>query len=259
MADARVKALILAGGVSWTGDPVALLRLGNRTLLQITTDALTQLSFLTTIGVVGPKEVLDQAPPTFVKVAAAKSLWDNVFLGCRALDLSRDEWVLLCAVDMPFVTAQALERFFALARERSADLTYLAVPLDSVKRLLGNDQVHRTFARLKEGILTGGNVFLLRGRCLTALDLVAQKALNSRKSLWRLALLAGPQLILKFVTGQLSVKDLEKRAENILRHSCYGVVADLPEIAFDIDKPADYELARKIVNQKNFRFGSGTD
>jgi hypothetical protein len=78
---------------------------------------------------------------------------------------------------------------------------------------------------------------------------MAQKAIRWRKNPIRLGSLIGWRILWRFLVGQLSVQELERRAEQLLGCRCKAIVADLPELAFDVDKPEDYALAQRLSSR----------
>lgn len=259
MVSQIVKAVVLAGGTAaWSDEPKALLIFDGVPLILRVVNELQSLPSISQIAVVGSDPVLSilpDLPKPCIKVQAKSDLWTNTQLGIKAVKPEPNDYLLLCAADMPFVTMESLREFLNEAMETCADLTYLAVPLSSFQRILTAEKFHRTSAKLREGILTGGNLLLLRARALPNIAAFAERAIRSRKSLWQLGQIAGWRLLLKWLLSLLpivgnafliSVNELEKRGEELLGCSCKAVIADLPELAFDIDKPEDYELAQSI-------------
>jgi molybdopterin-guanine dinucleotide biosynthesis protein A len=243
-------ALVLAGGkVSWSATPKASLPIADGTLLSRTLDALQAIPELRTIAVVAPSELLPTIPAPFLPISASDDLWANVLKGLQALQPEPSDLLLLCAADMPFITAEAVRRFLKAAWESDADLVYLAVPLAAVQTFCGDEKVHRTAVRLRDGELTGGNLLLVRVAILPSLREWAQKAIRWRKNPIRLGSLIGWRLLWRFLVGQLSVQELERRAEQLLGCRCKAIVADLPELAFDVDKPEDYALAQRLSSR----------
>jgi hypothetical protein len=53
--------------------------------------------------------------------------------------------------------------------------------------------------------------------------------------------------IVKFLTKQLSLRELEQRASEILGHSGVIIISPYPELSNDIDKPSDLQLAEKTI------------
>ncbi|MFA0750610.1 MAG: hypothetical protein SLRJCFUN_001013 [Candidatus Fervidibacter sp.] len=247
-------ALVLAGGkVSWSAIPKASLPIADGTLLTRTLDALQAIPELRPIAVVAPPELLPTIPAPFLPVPASEDLWANVLKGLQALKPEPSDLLLLCAADMPFITTEAVRQFLKAAWVSGADLVYLAVPLTAVQTFCGDEKVHRTALRLSEGELTGGNLLLVRAGILPSLHAWAQKAIRWRKNPLRLGSLIGWRLLWRFLIGQLSVRELERRAEQLLHCRCKALVANLPELAFDVDKPEDYALAQRLVRCLNHR------
>ena len=250
VAQSVTYALVLAGGkVSWSAIPKAALTIADGTLLSRTLDALQAISELRTIAVVAPPELLPTVPVPFLPLPASEDLWANVLKGLQALKPEPSDLLLLCAADMPFITADAVRRFLKAAWDLDADLVYLAVPLVAVQTFCGSEKVHRTAVRLSEGELTGGNLLLVRAGILPSLHEWAQKAIRWRKNPLRLGPLIGWRLLWRFLVGQLSVGELERRAEQLLGCRCKALIANLPELAFDVDKPEDYAFAQRLASR----------
>ena len=261
VASQSVKAVVLAGGVvTWANAPKALLTIDGSPLILRVFNALQDLTLVNQIVVVGTRPVLSVLPdfsPKLVKVEAGSDLWTNTQLGIKAIQLEPDDYLLLCASDMPFVTRESLQSFLDAALKTGADLAYLAVPLSSLQRFFGSEKIRRTSARLKEGVLTGGNLFLVRAKALPNIMAFADQAVRYRKSRWKLGTIAGWRILGKWVLSLLpiigraflvSVDEIVKRGEELLGCSCKAIIADLPELAFDVDKPEDYELAKNLIS-----------
>lgn len=258
-----MKAVVLAGGATtWSGEPKALLATNGIPIVLRLVNELQSLPSITQISVVGAETVLSilpEFPKPCVKVPATSDLWTNTQLGIKAVQPEPEDYLLLCAADMPFVTAESLLKFLDEALGTGADLIYLAVPLSAFNRFCASEKFHRTSAKLREGILTGGNLLLLRAKALPNIAAFADRAIRSRKSLLQLGQIAGWRLLFKWLLSHLpivgnafivSVRELEKRAEELLGCSCKAIIADLPELAFDIDKLEDYELAKSISERR---------
>lgn len=248
MGNQTVSVIVLAGGIAeWSNTPKALLNVGSETLLERTVRVLQNVPTVARIAVVAPPQVLETLSSPVLKVPAQGSLWANTVAGIDALSPKPDDYLLLCAVDMPFLTANSVQVFLTEAISANADLSYAAVPLEALHHFLNTDKVHRTSATLREGVFTGGNVFLMRVKALPNVARLAQEAIRRRKNPLWLGQLAGWHLILRFLLRRLSVRDIEVRAEELLSCRCKAVIADLPELAFDVDKLEDYELAKSLL------------
>jgi len=255
-----VKAVILAGGVAhWVSEPKALIKVNDIPVILGIVNALQKIPNITKIAIVSSPEVFSVLLQleNFIQVQASSDLWANTQFGIKAVEPEQDDYLLLCAADMPFVTSASIEKFLELALGTDADIVYLAVPISAFERL-GLSGISRTSANLREGVLTGGNLLLVRAKVLPNINALAEKTIRYRKSLWQLGKMAGFRLLLKWLLSHLpivgnaflvSISELEKRAEELLGCRCKAVIADLPELAFDIDKPEDYELAQSVSSK----------
>lgn len=105
--------------------------------------------------------------------------------------------------------------------------------------------VVRTYARLREGVFTGGNIFMIRvavvDRCLA----VARKLVANRKSVLAQARLFGFNILWKFITRRLTIPDVEARFQDLLGVRGKAIISEYAEIGVDVDKPSDLKLAEK--------------
>jgi hypothetical protein len=126
---------------------------------------------------------------------------------------------------------------FVLERAPEAALVYPIVPKEAVEaRFPGN---RRTYARLKEGTFTGGNLLLLdKALFFQALPL-ARRVVALRKRPLALARLIGLDILLKLLLGRLSLPELEARARRILGVEARALVTPYPEVGVDVDKEED--------------------
>lgn len=263
MVSQSIKAIILAGGMAqWVGKPKALLVFNDIPVVLHIFNALQKLSIVKKIAIVGYPEVLSVLPENCIKAEASSDLWANTQIGIKAVEPEGEDCLMLCAADMPFVTTSSLEAFLKEALKTGADIVYPAVPLSAFQRL-GLSGVSRTSLRLREGTFTGGNLFLIQAKVLPNIFALADKAIRSRKSLWQLGQIAGWKLLFKWLFSHMpivgnaflvSVNELEKRGEELLKCRCKAVIADLPELAFDVDKPEDYELAQIALAKNSQKF-----
>jgi hypothetical protein len=113
--------------------------------------------------------------------------------------------------------------------------------------------MRRTYARLKEGSFTGGNLMRLDPELFFQAEPLVKRLIALRKRPLALARLVGLDVLFKLLVGRLSVAELEARAERLLGVPVKAVVAAYPEIGVDADKPEDLpfferELEAKVAN-----------
>ncbi len=160
----------------------------------------------------------------------------------------RGEQVLILTSDIPLITAEALGDFLQKCRERKADIYYSLVPREIIE---GKYQgVKRTYVRLKEGTYTGGNVVMLDPKVVLEHGDSIRQAVALRKHPLKLCRLLGIKFFLKFLAGRLTVPEVERRVEEILKIKGAGIVSLYPEIGIDVDKPSDLQLVRAVLESK---------
>lgn len=237
-------AVITAGGrvdaefAQTIGTPVkALARIGGKTFLQLTIDALRAVG-IERIAVVGGTEV--RAACT----GAVERVIDESADGAENLRRALHAWdestpLLYLTSDMPFINADALRAFIARVPEGT-----LALPLtewdDFARRFPGAPPFGVTLAREK---VVNGGAFAIPAGAQARVERFATRFFDARKSVWRMARLTGPLLLLQFALRRLSVARLESHAQRLLGVPACAVRGAPPELAYDVDILAEYRYA----------------
>lgn len=257
----RVDAVVLAGDGSFR-DPAApagevpgkaLLRIGSRVMVDYVVAALKSCAEIRKIVLVGPEAVrtLYGAESGLLFADPGASPLGSFAAGVAALEAAGEAetgtpWVLACTGDLPFLTPAAVKDFLNRCREREAAFYYPIIPRQIAEERFPG--VKRTYARLREGTFTGGNLFLLDRRILGSCMAKAEEFIRLRKKPARLAQLVGCEILWKYFFGLLSVKDVEERVSELFGVRGAAVVSHYPEIGVDVDKPADLVLARRLLS-----------
>ncbi|MGB8954893.1 MAG: NTP transferase domain-containing protein [Tumebacillaceae bacterium] len=229
-----MEALVLAGGrtsklpVSKKAD----LPIGDRTMVDYVVAALEQV-------------------PAVQKVTVARddadSLVENLLDALQRLSLDPEDRLLIASCDIPFLTPEAVLDFLARC-EPGLDVYYPIVRKECCEQRFPG--VQRTYARLREGTFTGGNLFLVRAGALPPLADRLQRLFQNRKSPLKLSRELGygvtAQVVLSALLGTLSVTSLERRVAQSIGIRAKAVVSDYAEIGTDIDKESDLELLRQF-------------
>ena len=63
------------------------------------------------------------------------------------------------------------------------------------------------------------------------------------------ARLFGMDLVLKYVTGRLSIREVEERFHEILNLTGKAIISNYAEVGVDVDKPSDLKLAEEILGK----------
>src|SRR5690606_6946533 len=104
-------------------------------------------------------------------------------------------------------------------------------------------------------VYTGGNCVLLSPAVLLKQRAMFEQAVALRKDPVGMARLLGFGFIVKFLTRRLSAADIERVVRQKL--GIHGAIIEVPyaEIGFDVDKPEDLELARRVLARRQAKSG----
>lgn len=244
-----MNAIILAGGKkgehSNTIENKALLKIHGKYMIEYVIDSLKKVPQIDKILVVGDKTQLTQAIGSKADyiIEGTGSIVDNTM---KALDyLPGEKEILLLTCDIPLITPEALEHFIESSREKNADLCY-----SIVEKSLNDEkypEVKRTYAKLKEGEFTGGNVFYfnpeIKDRCKDFVD----EMLKYRKSPAKMAQILGFAFLIKLALGVLTINSIKKKCDKLMNINAEVVISPYPEIGNDVDKISDIEFAKKYI------------
>ena len=159
---------------------------------------------------------------------------------------SPGEALLVTTADHPLITGAMIEHFWSQARAAvQADVVVGVVAAETVRELYPG--ARRTFIPLSDGWFTGANLFALRGGRASQAAEFWRKADHIRKRPWRLARLLGPTTLARFAVGRLDLSGAMRRVSRAMDAEVEAVVLPFPECALDVDRPADLELARRVL------------
>ncbi len=248
-------------------DIKALIEFNGQTILRRAILTLRATNRVGRIAVIGPEPVMTEARECGAELLLPEgdSGPDNILRGLHGLqgtgeirdtryEIREEEGssfilhpssfakVLILTTDLPFLTADTLTAFLD-ACPPDADI---AVPIMTEPEFNGRfPGTQNEYVRLRDGGYTLGCAFVLNGEILLRNEAHLRALFAARKNQWQMARLIGFGTILKFATRRLTVEELETRASAIA--GCRGVAVrhSPPELAYDIDLPAEYEYARQ--------------
>lgn len=241
-------ALVLAGSRGGI-DPVAdyagvshkgLIVLGGETLLARVLKAL-KVAGATRIGISTNDDALaGQLPAGVERIASTPSPSLSVREGAVALGTP----LLVTTVDHALLQADWVRQFID-DTPADVDIAVLMAPEGVVREAAPGTR--RTYLRFRDRRYSSCNLFLLKTpKALAAVDLWRRVEAH-RKQPWRVAMLLGPQMLLGYALGLLTldaaVALIGRRAgvKAAAVRTPYGLAA------VDVDKPADLDLVRSIV------------
>lgn len=247
-----IDAIILAGGGKQSDltrennvDNKAFIEINGKPLVSYVLEALAFSGEVGRIAVVGPVERLAPLVEKYgvIAVPEAEDITGNIQAGFDALE--PDGHFLVVTADIPLLTARAVQDTIALCRPFDADFYYPIVTKEaSEARFPG---IKRTYAALKDGVFTGGNLFVLSPAVLKKAMPKIRQIFALRKSPVKLAASLGPVFIVKLLARQLTIRELEKKVQALLGINGKAIITDYPEIGVDVDKPSDLAVARQVL------------
>lgn len=226
---------MLAGGSA--NDPLAqkfgltsktLLPYRGRPLVEYTLEALVQAGL--EVILVGPSVPLKPLPQRALPDQG--SLLANLEAGIQAAEGSK---ALVATGDMPFLHGEAVR--WVLEHAPQAGFVYTIIAKPTIEQRFPG--MRRTYARIREGAFTGGNLVIIDKKLFfTALPLL-QRALELRKKPLALAQMIGLGTLLKVILGQADIAGLEAKVSQILGVPARALITPYAEVGVDIDKEED--------------------
>ena len=206
-------------------------------------EALQSSSRIADIIVVAPEEIKGLLSPQVRWLQSGESLAENVFRAMDALD--KKNKVLFVTSDIPFIHAEAIDDFIDRCVELTGEIYYPLVSREANEQLY--PETVRTYFTVKEGVFTGGNILLAQPQAVINSRWIIDEVVARRKKPWKLVQMLGFFFILKFITKQLTLGELERRASEILGHRGIAIISPYPELSTDVDKPSDLLLAETTI------------
>jgi len=248
-----VDALVIAGGKGKdklrSDSEVAaeaLIPIGNKFMVEYVVEALQASAQVERIVVVGPLVEIQKVfshKPDIILAMEGESAIDSVLNGIEMLNSNGK--ILIVTADIPLINAAAIEDFLQACNDSSVDLYYPIVPKEANEAKYPT--VKRTYVTLREGIFTGGNMFLVNPKIVARCAVRGRQLVKLRKSPVALSGLIGWGFILKLLLKMLSLKEVEQKFSDLLGIKGRAVVSAYPEIGIDVDKPSDLQLVNEVI------------
>ncbi|NPV53712.1 MAG: NTP transferase domain-containing protein [Firmicutes bacterium] len=256
-----VDAVILAGadneGPLKDLDPAryeALIEINGKPMVGYVIDAIAGARGIGNIVVVGPGEALESAPGLIDEHIPAgrvrfanrgRSILENLDIGVRELGAGAQDRVFVATGDLPLLTSGAVEDFLERCEKLDSDICYSVVTKETNDARFSG--IKRTYMKIADGVLTGGNVMVVRPAAIDKCRKLVDMAVVSRKKPWLMLSVLGVRCAVKFLFGTLRVRDIEERFHRLTGLKGSGVFTPYAEIAMDVDKPAHLEFARSVL------------
>jgi GTP:adenosylcobinamide-phosphate guanylyltransferase len=244
-----MKAVITAGGLAGgtfsaaAGTPVkALAPVRGIPMLESVIVALREAGADRIALIAGPEVRERYAARVEQTIDASPSGGANIM---RALNAWTEDGgpLLYATCDLPYITGAAIADFVARTPDGA-----LAMSLVKSERYASRFPECPSFGITLAGErIVNGGVFLLPPGGAARIERIATPLFDARKRPWRMASLIGIGTLWRWVTGTLSVGNLEAKASSVLGMPSAAVRDCAPELAFDVDTVADYRYACEHV------------
>ena len=240
-----MKAVITAGGpisgryAERAGTRVkALAPVHGSTMLGHTIEALRGIG-VARIAVVGGDDVRRVCESNVEKIVPDSGTGSGNVLGALEAWPEDGQRLLYLTCDMPFVTAAALQTFVD-----AVSPAHLSMALCDIDAFLLRFPNAPPFGITLSGeMVVNGGAFLIPAGATTLIRTFATRLFEARKAPWKMASIAGPALLWKFLFGRLAISELEARASKLLGIPVVAARGCAPELGFDADTLEEYEYA----------------
>ncbi|MHB1456263.1 MAG: NTP transferase domain-containing protein [Armatimonadota bacterium] len=254
----QIPAVILAGGKidaemaeEFDVEYRAELPFAGKLMLIHIVNALAGASSVSTIRVVG-ETLCDCITET---IPPSDEMLENVIKGVKACaGDSPDGRVLISTSDIPFLTSEAVDDFVNQCMLTEADLYYpYVLKEDNDRRFPG---VKRTYVKLAEGVVTGGNIVMMNADFLDKNADLLREVMAARKNIAKMAKIIGLGTLLRMVIAQtlwkgaLRISHVEQAAGRVMNARLKAIRSPYPEIGADIDRRDQLEQMEDLFESE---------
>lgn len=181
--------------------------------------------------------------------AAASGAGISSSIGAVAGSAAAPFPLLVTTADHALLTPEMVETF--LAGAAGADVAFALVERALVEQV--HPETRRTWLRLGDGDYSGANLFALASPASREALAFWSRVEKDRKKALRLIAYFGPWLLLRALTRTISLDRALAKIGRRMGLALAAVRLPFPEAAIDVDKPADVELAEKILAVRRAR------
>ncbi|MEG0830946.1 MAG: hypothetical protein RSF75_01200 [Acidaminococcaceae bacterium] len=229
-------AIILAGGTSpWLQGLAgtkyrSVASLGGRPMLLYIVEALCACPEIGRLVVAGPLQELAQ-----LALAAAQLSAANDPAAKAEFDTE----------DIPLLSAAAVTDFLRQTAKQQAELFYTIIPQDVCQKAFPGSK--RTYVALKDGVFTGGNMFLATRASALQGQKTGEALYAMRKKPWQLCSWLGWAFVFKLLLRRLTLQEVELRASELLGFCGRAIVSNFAEVGMDVDKKEDWQVVERVL------------
>lgn len=256
-----MDALVVAGGkpepdddlFPYTqGEPKALIKMGERTMLERVVDALQSSGQIDEIVVIGLGHDHGQ---TFMRpvhhVPDQGSLIANGTAGIAYLYRLNPtpRYIMGASADIPALTSGIVDQLIETCRPFQHSLYYTLVTQEIMEKRFPNSK--RTYVQLKNLFVAGGDLFIFHTDLVKTNPQLMEALSNARKHAWQLARIVGFRILLKFVFHRLTLEDVEKAGGRLIDGSVKTILFPHAELAMDADRAYQVEILQEQFHSRS--------
>lgn len=254
-----MQAIVLAGQENVALASVSTVRyeaevlIGGRPMGEWVISALKDAQSISEVVLVGPPSLQSEG---VLAVAPGSSLWESLNAGLSRLT-NPSERVLIVTGDIPLITGMMVDDFVQ-ASPVDADLVYPVI--SKINTLAKFPETKRTYVKLMGITVTGGNMVVANPLILPKVEERAKVLISHRKAPLRLARDVGILLLLRLLTGRLSLAEAERRVSQVFGVKGRVMECPYPEVGVDVDKVSDWSMVERVLTQSRspaIEIGSG--
>ncbi|PHS77739.1 MAG: GTP--adenosylcobinamide-phosphate guanylyltransferase [Robiginitomaculum sp.] len=156
---------------------------------------------------------------------------------------------MVTTCDHPLLTSDMVNHFLQKSIASGADFTLGLATKDVIQPAYPH--VKRTYLKFKDQHVSGCNLFYVaNAKGLEAIKFW-RAAQDDRKKPVKLARRLGIGMLLKYITGGLTLNIAFEHASKSLNINAKPIILPFAEAAIDVDKPSDLELVTEILSERN--------
>jgi CTP:molybdopterin cytidylyltransferase MocA len=255
-----IDAIITAGGVPQPGEPLyqytngmpkALLPIGNKPLIQWVLDAVNECEFIDRVVIIGLKDHEDLiSTHKTIFIEESSDMLSNIQIGARALkngSASADRRAFILASDIPAISAEMLRWMYEQSNALLGDLVYPAIEKQTMEARF--PEANRTYIQLEDRQVCGGDVSVFRLDVADGERPIWKRLVDARKNPVKQARLIGLGILIPLLTRKLKLEAAERKISRRLRVDGHVVLSPFAEVGMDVDKPHQFEILRKELEE----------
>jgi GTP:adenosylcobinamide-phosphate guanylyltransferase len=249
-----MDAIVTAGGIPKPDEPLypytqgqskALLDVAGKPMIQWVLDALGDAETVERVILIGlpPESLVKSSKPlTFMKNQG--SMMENIRAGVvKLLEVNpKAHHVLIVSSDIPAITADMVDWVVNTTMQYDEDAYYNVISKEIMEARFPGSK--RTYTRLKDISICGGDMNVMRTMTVTANDELWRRLIASRKNVLKQAALIGYGTLFLILLRRLTLQDVVKRVTKRLQLTGRAIICPYAEVGMDIDKPHQLELLR---------------